>query len=35
MEDNYLIINTMKNQFLPIFQPADYQGVTKPLLDIR
>ena len=33
--DNYLIINTMKNQFLPIFQPSDYQGVTKPLLDIR
>ena len=26
---------TMKNQFLSIFQPIDYQGVTQPLLDIR
>ena len=30
---NSLIINTMKNWFLPIFQPADYQRVTKPILE--
>ena len=28
---NSLIINTMKNWFLPIFQPTDNQRVTKPI----
>ena len=28
---NSLIINTMKNQILPIFQLADNQQVTKPI----
>ena len=29
--DNSLIINTMKNLFLPIFQLADNQRVTTPI----
>ena len=32
---NSLIINTMKNLILPIFQPIDYQQVTKPISELH
>ena len=31
--DNSLIINTMKNLILPIFQPTDNQRVRRPILE--